>query len=71
MPIILAPLNEVLIVQKVIMDPKVKKHLESLGITKGMKITVLQVTDGNVIALIGNTRLAIDKDVARRIYVSN
>ena len=71
MPIVLAPINELLKVVKIITDPKVKKHLESLGIACGSTLEVLEVSGGNVILLVGKTRLAIDKDIARRIFVSN
>lgn len=71
MPIILAPTNELLKVVKVIAEPKVKKHLESLGIAYGSSIEVLEISKGNVILLVGKTRLALDKDIAKRIFVSN
>lgn len=69
MPIILAPINEEVTIVRVIAEEKTKKHLESLGISNGRKVVVLQVTNGNVILLIGNTRLALDKDLASKIFI--
>ncbi len=70
MPIVLAPLNESIIIRSVLVEEKVKKHLESLGITPGREVIVLQITDGNVILQIGNSRFAIDKNVAMKIMIS-
>ena len=69
MPIILAPINEEVTIVRVIAEEKTKKHLESLGISNGRKVVVLQVSNGNVILLIGNTRLALDKDLANKIFI--
>ncbi|MCR5565142.1 MAG: ferrous iron transport protein A [Gammaproteobacteria bacterium] len=69
MPIILAPINEEVTIVRVIAEEKTKKHLESLGISNGRKVVVLQVSNGNVILLIGNTRLALDKDLASKIFI--
>lgn len=71
MPIVLAPLNETIIIRNVLVEEKVKKHLESLGVTPGREVTVLQITNGNVIIQIGNSRFAIDKNVAMKIMISH
>ena len=70
MPIVLAPLNEKVIVRSVLVEEKVKKHLESLGITPGREVIVLQITNGNVIIQVGNSRFAIDRGVAMKIMIS-
>ena len=70
MPIVIAPLDVELTIVKVLVDEKTKKHLESLGITPGREIVVLQITGGNVIVQVGNSRFALDRSVAMKILIS-
>lgn len=69
MPIVFAPLNEELVITKVSLDDKTKKRLESLGILVNAKINILSSIGGNVIVLIKSSRLAIDKNIATKIFV--
>lgn len=69
MPIAIAPLNTPLRVIRISSDPKVKKHLESLGITINSIITILSTDGGNVIILVKEGRLALDKVIASTIFV--
>ena len=69
MPIAIAPLNTSLRVIRISSDPKVKKHLESLGITINSIITILSSDGGNVIILVKEGRLALDKVIASTIFV--
>ena len=48
----------------------VRKHLGSLGVVPGAIVTVCQVSFGNMIIGIHDSRLAINEDVARRICVA-
>ncbi len=70
MPISIAPINVELKVVRVSSDPKIKKHLESLGITKDTPITILSSDSGNVIIAIKDGRLALDKNIASSIFVA-
>ena len=47
-----------------------KHHLENLGILAGENISVLSASGGNVILLVKNGRLAINKDLAVKILVA-
>ncbi len=69
MPIAIAPLNTPLRVIRISSDPKVKKHLESLGITINSTITILSSDSGNVVVMIKDGRLALDKVIASTIFV--
>ncbi len=69
MPISIAPLNKELRVIRVSSDPKVKKHLESLGILINSIITVLSSDNGNVIIALKDGRLALDRNIASSIFV--
>ena len=70
MPIILAPIDVELTITKIAADGKLKKHLESLGITVNSKIKVLSQVNGSVIVLLKKGRLALDKNVAVKIFVA-
>lgn len=69
MPLIIAPLNVVLTIVKILLDDKTKKHLESLGITIDSKITLLDNIGGNVVIMVKDGRLALDKNIATKILV--
>ena len=70
MPLIIAPINNQFKIVKILLDPKTKKHLESLGIVVNETITVLSKINGNVICIIKDGRLALDKDIATKILVA-
>ncbi len=70
MPIAIAPLNTPLRIVRIGADEKVKKHLESLGITIDSTIEILSSTNGSVILLVKDGRLALDSNIARTIFVA-
>lgn len=70
MPIVIAPLNTILTVVKVNADEKTKKHLESLGVFINGKLTVIASNGGNVIIEVKGVRLALNRDVATKIFVA-
>ena len=49
MPIVLAPLNTDLRIVRILATDKLKKHLESLGITIDATIRILSQSGGNVL----------------------
>ncbi len=70
MPLVIAPLNEELRVIKILTDEKTKKHLESLGITIDSKLTVLSQSGGSSILIVKDGRLALDRNIATKIFVA-
>jgi len=70
MPIVLAPLNTDLRIVKILATDKLKKHLESLGITIDATIRILSQSGGNVICVVKDGRLALDHDIASKILVA-
>lgn len=70
MPIILAPVDQELIIKKIILDDKTKKHLESLGITINAKLKIVSSSGGSVIVQVKDSRLALDGNLARKIFVA-
>lgn len=70
MPLMLAPLNTDLRIVKIIAEDKLKKHLESLGITIDATIRILSQSGGNVICVVKEGRLALDHNIASKILVA-
>lgn len=70
MPIVLAPLNQDLRIVRIVADEKLKKHLESLGITINGEITVLSASGGSVVCKIKEGRIALDKELSTKIFVA-
>ena len=70
MPLIFAPIGRELRIVKILTDEKIKKHLESLGITIDSNISIISQSGGSVICHIKDGRLALDKEMARKILVS-
>lgn len=70
MPIAIAPRGTELSVRKVGADDKVKKHLQELGISEGSKITLVSSSGGNVIVIVKEGRLCLDKTLAGKILVA-
>ena len=70
MPLVLAPTDIDLKVIKILVDDKTKKHLESLGITINSTIKLVSASGGNVICIVKDGRLALDKSIATKILVA-
>ncbi len=70
MPIAIAPAGTELEVKRVGADEKVKKHLRELGISEGSKITLISSNGGNVIVIVKEGRLCLDKTLASKIFVA-
>lgn len=70
MPIFIAPLNVELTITRILVDETTKKHLENLGIAVNSKIQVLSSENGSVIVLVKEGRLALDKNIAMKIFVA-
>ena len=70
MPIVLAPTNQDLKVVRIAADDKVKKHLESLGITVNGELTVLSSSGGTVVIKIKDGRIALDSELSTKIFVA-
>lgn len=69
MPVVLASVGEENIIKKVGGNPEVKKHLENLGFTPGGSITLISVFGGNVIVKVKESRIALNEEMARKIFV--
>lgn len=70
MPIVVAPIGKNLTVKRILTDDKTKKHLESLGITIGSTLSIISASGGSVICLVKDGRLALDNNLATKIFVA-
>ena len=70
MPLALAPFNKELTILRVSAEEKTKKHLQEMGIAEGQKVTVLSSTAGNVILIVLEGRVCLDKQLASKILVA-
>ncbi len=70
MPIRLAPLNTELRIVRITAEDRVKKHLESLGITLNGELSVLSSSGGTVVIKIKDGRIALDNDLSTKIFVA-
>lgn len=50
-------------------DDAVKKHLGELGFVEGAEVEVISETGGSLIVGLYGSRLALNRDLARRILV--
>jgi ferrous iron transport protein A len=70
MPLVVAPIGKSLRVIKIATDEKTKKHLESLGITVNSDISIISQSGGSTICHVKDGRLALDKNIATKIFVA-
>ena len=69
MPLIMVNTGEKNIIHKVGGSGETRRFLENLGFVAGTEIEVLSAIGGNVIVNIKDSRVAINKDMARHIMV--
>ena len=69
MHLIMANTGETNIIRKVGGSEETRRFLENLGFVAGTEIEVLSAIGGNVIVNIKDSRVAINKDMARHIMV--
>ena len=69
MPLIMVNTGEKNIIRKVGGSGETRRFLENLGFVAGTEIEVLSAIAGNVIVNIKDSRVAINKDMARHIMV--
>ena len=69
MPIYLADLNEDIVIRKITGSDKIKNHLLHLGFIEGEVVQVIQKVDENIIIRIKGVKMALSKELARRILI--
>lgn len=69
MPLTLLQAGKSSIITRLGGKPETRRFLEGLGFVVGTPVTVISQIDGNVICAIRNTRVAISKQMASKIFV--
>ena len=69
MPLLMANAGEENIIKKIGGLPEMKKHLSDLGFVVGGTVTVVTSMAGNVIVNVKDTRVALAKEMAQKIYI--
>ncbi len=70
MPVAIAPCGTELTIRKVSAEDKVRRHLQELGISVGSKLTLVSASGGNVIVIVKEGRLCLDRNLAGKILVA-
>ena len=69
MPLSLLRTGESSIITRIGGKPETRQFLEGLGFVVGTPITVVSEIDGNVICMVRETRVAVSKQMASKIFV--
>ncbi|MBR6114038.1 MAG: ferrous iron transport protein A [Oscillospiraceae bacterium] len=69
MPLVMADAGEENIIRRVGGSPEMKKHLEDMGFVVGSAVTVMNTIGGNLIVKIKESRVAISREMAGKIFV--
>ena len=69
MPLTLLRTGESSIITRIGGKPETRQFLEGLGFVVGTPITVVSEIDGNVICSIRDTRVAVSKGMAQKVFV--
>ncbi|MBQ9518183.1 MAG: ferrous iron transport protein A [Eubacterium sp.] len=68
-PLCCADAGSANVIKRIGGKPEVRKHLENLGFIAGDTVTVITEQSGNIIVKVKETRVAISKEMAMKIYV--
>lgn len=69
MPLTLAPQGQMNRINRITGKDEVRRFLASLGFVEGEPVTVISSMGGNMIIHVKDTRVALDRALASRIYI--
>lgn len=69
MPLTVAPLGKEMKVVKNLVNAETKRHLEAMGLIVGTVVTLIADNAGDLIVKVKDSRIAINKSLAMRIFV--
>ncbi|MBQ3798184.1 MAG: ferrous iron transport protein A [Butyrivibrio sp.] len=69
MPLTMADVGSIVSIKKISGNDEVKQHLAELGFVVNEEVGVVNKNGGNMIINVKNSRIALDKTLANRIYV--
>ena len=68
-PLIFSDIGETLTIKKIGGLPEVRKHMETMGFVVGGEVRLVAEMGGNVIVNVKDSRVAISREMASKIYV--
>lgn len=69
MPLYLAKEGDVVHIVRITGNVVVKKHLNNMGFVVGCELTIVSALNGNLIVKLKDSRIAVTKDMAKRIFI--
>lgn len=69
MPLGMASVGDVNIIARITGRDEVRSHLAELGFVVGAQVKIVSEMGGNLILSIGDSRIALNRDMAMRIMV--
>ena len=69
MPLGIAPLGKEMTIVNMVVEDKLRKHFENIGILKGGVITSISNNTGDIIIKVKGSRVAINRGIAMNIFV--
>lgn len=69
MPLVVAPTGVEQMIKRIGGSEDVKRHLQELGFVPGGYVTVVNEIGGNLIINVKESRVAVDKSLAQKIFV--
>ena len=69
MPLTFAQIGETNIIKRVGGNPDLRRHLAEMGFVPGGSVTVVSKIAGNVIVNVKESRVAVSKEMANKIFI--
>ena len=69
MPLSFAFVGEDNMIKRIGGNPETKKRLENLGFVAGGNVTIINEIAGNIIVNVKESRIAISKEMAQKIFI--
>ena len=69
MPLTMARPGETVVIRKITGRDEVRQHLAELGFVVDESVTVISEMAGNLILLVKDSRVAVDRTMANRIMI--
>jgi len=69
-PLVAAPVGKEVTIVECMVEEKLRKHLENLGILPGETITPVSSRAGDLIIRVRDSRLAINMGLAAKVFVA-
>ena len=69
MPLTFANVGEENMIKRIGGNPETKKRLENLGFVAGGNVTIINEIAGNIIINVKESRIAISKEMAQKIFI--